>query len=112
MVIFMPAISLRSAIQNSVSISNFNKGMAGKIFSEVRSSGPKVVIKNNNPECVIMSPEEYIAMLDEIEEMRLMLLAGNRLNNSTGQLISHAEVLETLDISQAELDEMEDVEIE
>lgn len=108
----MPTISLRSAIQNSIPISNFNKGMAGKIFSELRSSGPKVVIKNNNPEGVIMSPEEYIAMLDEIEEMRLMLLAENRLQNSTGQLIAHSEVLETLGISQAELDEMEDVEIE
>ena len=72
----MPTISLRSAIQNSVPISNFNKGMAGKIFADVRSNGPKVVIKNNTPECVLMSPEEYISLLDELDDMRLLAMAN------------------------------------
>lgn len=37
--------SVVSAIKNTVPISQFNRGMAGKVFSEVKKSGPKVVIK-------------------------------------------------------------------
>lgn len=33
--------SLISSITNAVSISNFNRGLAGKIFEEVKKTGPK-----------------------------------------------------------------------
>lgn len=108
----MSTVSVRSAIQNSVPISNFNKGMAGKIFAEVRSNGPKVVIKNNMPECVLMSPDEYISMLDELENMRLLLVAEKRMDYKTDDLIGAEALMEESNISQAELDAMEDVEIE
>ena len=108
----MPTISLRSAIQNSVPISNFNKGMAGKIFADVRSNGPKVVIKNNTPECVLMSPEEYISLLDELDDMRLLAMAKDRISHTSGKTITHEEIMKRYGISQEELDSMEDVEIE
>lgn len=108
----MPKISLRSAIQNSVPISNFNKGMAGKIFADVRSNGPKVVIKNNTPECVLMSPEEYISLLDELDDMRLLAMAKDRISHTSGKTITHEEIMKKYGISQEELDSMEDVEIE
>lgn len=108
----MPTVSLRSAIQNSVPISNFNKGMAGKIFADVRSNGPKVVIKNNTPECVLMSPEEYISLLDELDDMRLLAMAKDRISHTSGKTIAHEEIMKKYGISQEELDSMEDVEIE
>ena len=108
----MPTISLRSAIQNSVPISNFNKGMAGKIFADVRSNGPKVVIKNNTPECVLMSPEEYISLLDELDDMRLLAMAKDRISHTSGKTITHEEIMKKYGISQEELDSMEDFEIE
>ena len=108
----MPTISLRSAIQNSVPISNFNKGMAGKIFADVRSNGPKVFIKNNTPECVLMSPEEYISLLDELDDMRLLAMAKDRISHTSGKTITHEEIMKKYGISQEELDSMEDVEIE
>ncbi|MBQ3862436.1 MAG: type II toxin-antitoxin system Phd/YefM family antitoxin [Schwartzia sp.] len=108
----MPTISLRNAIQNSVPISNFNKGMAGKIFADVRSNGPKVVIKNNTPECVLMSPEEYISLLDELDDMRLLAMAKDRISHTSGKTITHEEIMKKYGISQEELDSMEDVEIE
>ncbi len=108
----MRTVSVRSAIQNSVPISNFNKGMAGKIFSDVRATGPKVVIKNNIPECVLMSPEEYIALLDELEDMRLLAMAKDRLSHTSGKTITQEEIMEKYGISQEELNDMEDVEIE
>ncbi len=41
--------SVVSAIRNTVSISLFNRGLAGKIFSDVKRTGAKVVMKNNLP---------------------------------------------------------------
>ena len=49
-----------SAIRNTVPITLFNRGLAGKIFEEVKQQGSKVVMKNNTPECVLLSPEEYL----------------------------------------------------
>lgn len=60
-------LSVKSAIKSTVPISNFNRGLAGKIFADVRTSGAKVVIKNNMPECVLLSPEEYIRIIDRLE---------------------------------------------
>ncbi len=71
---------VRSAIENTVSISLLNKGYAGQIFDEVRTSGTKVVIKNNVPECVLMAPDEYLSLLDELSEMKAVAAAALRLD--------------------------------
>lgn len=57
-------------LMHTVPISQFNKGMAGKIFEDVRKTGTKVVMKNNAPECVLVSPEEYIEFVEEKRKMR------------------------------------------
>ena len=49
--------SVMSAIKNTVPISQFNRGLSGKIFEDVKQSGSKVVRKNNVAECVLMSPQ-------------------------------------------------------
>ena len=64
-------MNIRSAIENTIPISSFNRGLAGKIFEEVKRQGAKVVMKNNAPECVLLSPEEYINLLDEVNDARL-----------------------------------------
>ena len=71
-------LSVKSAITNTIPISNFNRGLAGKIFADVRTSGAKVVIKNNMPECVLLSPEEYVKMVNVIEEAELLKMAISR----------------------------------
>ena len=38
---------LRNVMTNTVPISVFNRGLAGKVFEDVKSSGAKVVLKNN-----------------------------------------------------------------
>ena len=48
--------NIMGAIQNTISISLFNRGLAGKIFDEVKRCDAKVVMKNNVPECVLMPP--------------------------------------------------------
>jgi len=50
--------------------------------------------------------------LEEIDDMRLLQLAEDRIRNFSGKLYSQEEVLESLWITAEELDSMEDVEIE
>ena len=72
-------VNIASAIRNTVPISLFNRGLAGKIFDEVKQSGAKVVMKNNAAECVLLSPEEYISLIDEVNDARLLALASERM---------------------------------
>ena len=65
--------SVVSAIRNTVPITQFNRGLAGQIFEDVKSTGAKVVMKNNVAECVLLSPDEYVQIMDELEDARLLV---------------------------------------
>ena len=74
--------NMTSAIQDTVSISLFNRGYAGKIFEEVKKTGAKVVMKNNAAECVLLSPDEYLRIMDELNDARLLAAADVKPRNS------------------------------
>ena len=95
-----------------VPISRFNKGEANKIFDEVRLSGYKVVVKNNAPACILLTPESYQEMLDIIDDQYLLALAEERLKNDNGATYSFDEILADNGLTRTDIDEMEDVEIE
>ena len=50
-----------------IPITQFNRGQAAKIFDRLRTEKRLIVLKNNQPSAVILSPEEY-ERLAEIEE--------------------------------------------
>lgn len=56
------AITALKMLNAFVSITRFNKGEAGKIIEEVKTDGIKVIVKNNVPECVMLTVEEYDAL--------------------------------------------------
>lgn len=106
-------INISSAIRDTISISLFNRGLAGKIFEEVKRSGAKVVMKNNAAECVLLAPDEYIRLMDEVNDARLLTIASDRLaqyDPSTG--ISGEELCKELGITQDDLDRCGEVEFE
>lgn len=70
--------TMRAAIEHTVPISSFNRGLAGKIFGDVKKTGAKVVMKNNVAECVLLSPQAYISLMDELNDARLLALAVER----------------------------------
>lgn len=105
--------SVISAITNTVPISQFNRGLAGKIFDEVRRTGAKVVMKNNTAECVLLSPEEYVRLMDEINDAHLAEMAAERLEHfDPATLIPAEEVYRELGITEDDLEGYEEVEIE
>lgn len=100
-------------LQSLVPISQFNKGQAAKIFDRLRSEKELIVLKNNQPSAVILSPEEY-TRLTEIEEDYLLLLEANKRmeENGNNKTVSFDSVMNDLGISEDELLETEDVDIE
>ena len=105
--------SVISAIQNTVPITHFNRGLAGKIFEEVKATGAKVVMKNNAAECVLLSPDEYVRLMDEVNDARLLAIASVRMANyDPSTLIPEEKVWERLGITQVDLDSIGEVEIE
>ena len=70
-------------LQSLVPISQFNKGQAAKIFDRLRSEKELIVLKNNQPSAIILSPEEY-TRLTEIEENYFLLLEANKRLDDNG----------------------------
>ncbi|MGN1113397.1 MAG: type II toxin-antitoxin system Phd/YefM family antitoxin [Acutalibacteraceae bacterium] len=105
--------NITSAIKDTISISLFNRGLAGKIFEEVKQSGAKVVMKNNAAECVLLSPEEYLRLMDEINDARMLAVANERMasynpNNS----IPAEDVYSEFGITDEDIADCNEVEIE
>lgn len=100
-------------LQSLVPISQFNKGQAAKIFDRLHSERELIVLKNNQPSAIILSPEEY-TRLTEIEEDYFLLLEANKRmeDNGDNKTLSIDSVMSNLGISEDELLDTEDVDIE
>ena len=97
--------SVVSAIRNTVPITQFNRGLAGQIFEDVKATGAKVVMKNNSAECVLLAPDEYLRIMDELNDAHLAALAAERaLRLDPSTLIPEEKVWERLNITDEELE--------
>ena len=95
-------------LNSLVPITQFNRGQASRIFDRLRQESRLVVLKNNQPAAVILSPEEYYR-LSEIEEDYLLLIeATERLANNKQSTTSMEKLLAELDITAQEIDEADD----
>ena len=104
---------IKEISNRTISISDFNKGLAGRIFEDVKSSGTKVVLKNNNPECVLISPAEYSKMLEEKEDLIDQLMAIERLKNiDTEKIISQQQFEEKYNINFEDIEAIDESEFE
>lgn len=106
-------MNVMSAIQNTIPISHFNRGLAGQIFAEVRNIGAKVVMKNNSPECVLLSPEEYVRLMNELNEAKLIAVAAQRMATfDSSKAIPASDVYKELGITEEDLSGFDEVEFE
>lgn len=100
-------------MQSLVPISQFNKGQAAKIFDRLHSEKELIVLKNNQPSAVILSPEEYTRLTDIEEDYFLLLEANRRIEeNGDKEIISMNNLMHNLGVNEEELTDMEDIEIE
>ena len=80
-------MDLTDAIKNTISVSRFRTVPAEEIFAEVRKCGAKIVIKDDQPECILLSPAEYIKLYDGVHE----LFDAIRKNGGKIYLLSNAQ---------------------
>ncbi len=82
----------------------FNRGLAGRIFEDVKKNGVKVVVKNNKPECVLLSPDEYVKLMDELNDARLHALAAERMTAfNPSNVIPESDVFKELGVTSDDL---------
>jgi len=100
-------------LKSLVSITQFNKGQAAKIFDRLKIERRIVVLKNNAPSAIILSPDEYLRLVEIEEDSILLNLAEQRLAGyKTGDGIPYEEALAQMGLTHEDVENAEDVEIE
>ena len=100
------SLNITSTLDAMIPIARFNKGEANKIFDEVKESGCKIVVKNNAPACVLLTPEKYQEMLEMLEDQYLIALAQERMKRDSGVYTSFEDELKKSGVTMKELDEI------
>ena len=99
-------------LNSLVPITQFNRGQASRIFDRLSSESRLVVLKNNQPAAVILSPAEYSRLSEIEEDYYLLMEASARVAEETAPYAKMSNVMKELCISEADLDSAEDVVIE
>ena len=58
----------KNLLNNLVPITKFNQGQASKIFNRLQEEKQIVVLKNNVPTAILLSPDEYDRLLNLAEK--------------------------------------------
>lgn len=70
-------------------------------------------MKNNTAECVLISPDEYVRLMDELNDARLLAVASERMAHfDPSTLISEEEMNRRLGVTDDDLAGFYEVEIE
>lgn len=108
----MQHISVTEMLRAMIPISRFNKGEANKIFEEVESTGTKIVVKNNKPACVLISPAQYESLMEMLSDFILKEEAETRMEHyDASENMTHEQIMQEFGITPNELDNI-DVELE
>ena len=99
-------------LDSLVPITQFNRGQASRIFDRLHNENQLIVLKNNQPAAIILSPSEFQRLSEIEEDYTLLLEATRRLKENSSSTSSREEVMSELNISEAELAAAGDVVIE
>ena len=98
-----------------VPLSLFSQGKANEVFDEVRRSGTKLVVNDDDDSavCILMTPEDYMRMPDDYNEIALLAIAEDILKHfDESKLISQEEMDRRLGITPEDLEGWENIELE
>ncbi|MDW7662545.1 MAG: type II toxin-antitoxin system Phd/YefM family antitoxin [Bacillota bacterium] len=95
---------LKSTLEHIISVSELGRGQASKIVQTVEESKePYIVMKNNKPQVMIISIDEYLELQDIKENFELLKLASKRVSESReDSYISFEDVMKDFDIEDIE----------
>lgn len=102
----------RLPICSIIPISRFTRGGVRRIFEEVAARGTMIVVDKNVPVCVLVAPENFVEMIDTLEDSSLLDEAADRLKKTDlSKVLTQGQLMAKHNISQDDLDEI-DVDIE
>ena len=90
-------------LDSLVPITQFNRGQASRIFDRLHTESQLIVLKNNQPAAIILSPSEFQRLSEIEEDYTLLLEATRRLKEDSSSTSSREEVMSELGISEADL---------
>ncbi len=100
-------------LNSLIPITQFNKGQAAEIFDRLENEKQLIVLKNNVPTAVIISPDEFIRLSEIAEDYYLFTEAKRRLDdNNNKKALSQDEVFSALGLSENDIEAAEDLETE
>ena len=99
-------------LDSLVPITQFNRGQASRIFDRLHTESQLIVLKNNQPAAIILSPSEFQRLSEIEEDYTLLLEATRRLKEDSSSTSSREKVMSELNISESELAAAGDVVIE
>ena len=99
-------------LDSLVPITQFNRGQASRIFDRLHTESQLIVLKNNQPAAIILSPSEFQRLSEIEEDYTLLLEATRRLKEDSSSTTSREEVMSELGISEADLAATGDVVME
>ena len=99
-------------LDSLVPITQFNRGQASRIFDRLHTESQLIVLKNNQPAAIILSPSEFQRLSEIEEDYTLLLEATRRLKEDSSSTSSREEVMSELNISESDLAAAGDVVIE
>ena len=99
-------------LDSLVPITQFNRGQASRIFDRLHNENQLIVLKNNQPAAIILSPSEFQRLSEIEEDYTLLLEATRRLKENSSSTSSREDVMSELGISEADLAAAGDVVME
>lgn len=109
------SLDLRNALNHMVSVSDLGRGQASKVVNDVEKSKEQyIVVKNNKPQAVIISIDEYMDLMESKEELELVLMAQDRIKSvENSQAIDFEDILSEAGLTMSEIDKIKnDVELD
>ena len=106
-------ITTATLLNSMIPVSRFNKGEAGRIFDALSRDKTKIVIKNNVPIAILLSPEEYTRLIEVNEDSVLLAEAAMRIGHSDKtDFIPEADFIKAIGLTEADIINSGDIEIE
>ena len=99
-------------LDSLVPITQFNRGQASKIFDRLHGESRLIVLKNNQPAAIILSPAEFQRLSEIEEDYTLLLEATRRLKEVSSSTYFRKELMSERDISEVDLAAAGDVVME
>ena len=105
-------VNTAALLDNMVSASAFSQGKSAKCFEKASDGMPVIVMKNNAPYRIVVTPADFARMSELEEDNELLAMALARLQANSGKpAVPADEVYKELGIDMAEVDATDDVEL-